>query len=119
MLNLKKIEEELKTAKKILEKELEKFAEKDKNLPHDWNTKFPKLDEGVSSQAMEDEAEEVEAYVANLPIEHSLEIRLKDINLALEKINKKNYGNCEKCGKKISEERLKVCPEARTCVKCK
>jgi len=38
--------------------------------------------------------------------------------LALEKIKKAKYGKCEKCKKKITEERLKIYPEARTCNKC-
>jgi len=36
----------------------------------------------------------------------------------LEKIKKGKYGICEKCGKKIPEERLKAFPEARFCMKC-
>jgi len=48
-----------------------------------------------------------------------LELRLKNINLALEKIEKGRYGNCEKCGKEIDEKRLKISPEARSCLKCK
>ena len=26
--------------------------------------------------------------------------------------------NCENCGKEIGEQRLKACPEAKTCLKC-
>jgi RNA polymerase-binding transcription factor DksA len=116
--SLKKIKEKLEAEKKILEQELQKFAEKDKNLPHDWDTRFPKFNGGAGSQAMEDEAGEVEEYVTRLPIEYSLETRLRDINLALEKIEKGEYGKCEKCGKNIPKERLEVCPEARFCLKC-
>jgi len=43
---------------------------------------------------------------------------LKDIDLALEKIQNGKYEICEKCGKEIPEERLKVHPEARFCIKC-
>jgi len=39
--------------------------------------------------------------------------------LALEKIEKGRYGNCEKCGKEIDEKRLKISPEARFCLNCK
>src|SRR3989344_643904 len=45
-----------------------------------------------------------------------LRLRLKDIDLALEKIKKGRYGYCEKCGKDISPARLKILPEARFCV---
>lgn len=112
---LKKIKEELEKKKKILEEELEKFAKKDKKLKGEWESKFPQFDGGK----LDEEADEVEEYSARLSIEYSLENRLRDINLALEKIKKNKYGICEKCGKKISQKRLKICPEARTCSKCK
>jgi len=112
------LKEKLESERDALEKELENFAQKDKTTKGDWDTIFPKHNGGTGSQAMEDAAEEVEEYVTKLPIEFSLETRLGDINLALEKISKGKYGICEKCGKKISEERLKICPEARTCLNC-
>jgi RNA polymerase-binding transcription factor DksA len=116
---LKKIKDKLETERKTIEEELQRFAKKDGKLKDDWDTKFPKFDGGAGGQMLEDEAEEVEEYVTKLPIEYSLETRLKDINLALEKIKEGEYGKCEKCGKDIHKERLEVCPEARTCTKCK
>jgi RNA polymerase-binding transcription factor DksA len=118
-LSLKKIKERLEKDKTAIEKELKEFAKKDERLKHDWDTKFPKFNSGTGSQAVEDEAGEVEEYVTKLPIEYSLETRLRDINLALEKIKAGKYGKCEKCGKAISQERLAVVPEARTCTACK
>lgn len=44
--------------------------------------------------------------------------RLKKIEKALEKIEKGNYGLCEKCGKEIEEVRLKIDPAAEFCRKC-
>ena len=117
-LPLKKLEEKLKKKKISLEQELQKFAQKDKILKDDWDTKFPKFNGGSGGQMMEDEAQEVEEYTTKLPLEYNLELHLRDINLALEKIKKGNYGVCEKCGKKIKKERLLVCPEARFCGKC-
>ncbi len=116
---LKKYKERLEAEKNIIEEELKRFAKRDEKLKDDWDTKFPKFDSGAGSQTMEEEALEVEEYVTKLPIEHSLETRLRDINLALEKIKKEGYGKCEKCGKAITKERLEVAPEARTCTNCK
>lgn len=45
-----------------------------------------------------------------------LKRRLKDIDLALDKIKKNRFGYCEKCGLNISPARLKLIPEARFCV---
>ncbi len=110
----KKMEEE----KKTIEEELKKFAKKDEGLKGDWDTRFPRWNGDSGSSALERAADEVEEYSTLLPIEHSLELKLKNIGLALEKIKKGGYGICEKCGKKIDEKRLKVHPEARFCLKC-
>lgn len=115
---LKELKGKLEKQKTLLETELHKFAEKDKNLKGDWDTRYPQHDGGVGSQALEDAADQVEEYVTLLSIEHNMELRLRDINLALDKIKKGKYGTCGRCGKKISEDRLKIYPEARFCVKC-
>ena len=113
-LFIKEIKEKLEKEKVSTEDQLQSFAKKDKKLAGDWETRFPKFNGGN----LEEEADEVEEYEALLPIEFILENKLKDINLALEKIKKRKYGKCEKCGKEISRERLEVCPEARFCLKC-
>jgi DnaK suppressor protein len=113
-----KIKEKLETDKKTLEEELQRFAEKDKKLKDNWDTKFPRFSGDSGNQQLEEEADEVEEYITKLPIEHSLESRLKDINSALEKIKKGKYGKCENCGKKIPKERLEIAPEARLCLLC-
>ena len=66
----------------------------------------------------DEQADDAQEYDNALSLEHSLELRLKDVKSALEKIAEGKYGICENCGKKISEERLKACPEAKTCLKC-
>ncbi len=117
--NNNKIKENLEKQKDDLEKELSKFATKDKNLEGDWDSKFPKFNEGSASQIKEEAADEVEEYVNRLSIEHSLEKHLKEVTDALEKIKRGQYGICEKCGQKIDKERLEIYPEARTCKTCK
>jgi DnaK suppressor protein len=54
-----------------------------------------------------------------LALAHRLEIKLKEIQRALETARKGTYGICERCGKPIDPERLKALPEATMCVKCK
>lgn len=44
---------------------------------------------------------------------------MKKINRALEKLNNGDFGVCEECGRKISEERLKARPMAVLCIRCK
>ena len=118
IFSLKKIKKELEAKKNLIEQELQRFAKKDEKLKGDWDTKFPKLNESSGGYILEDAADEVEEYITKLPIEHSLETRLKDIDSALERIEKGKYGKCEKCLKSIPKERLKVYPEARFCLKC-
>ena len=114
--------EELKKAlekeKSEIEEQLKKFATKDEKLPGDWDTRFPNFNAGQGSSGMETAADEVEEYSTLLPIEHNLEIRLENINSALEKTEKGKYGICEKCDKEIPIERLRISPEAKFCLKC-
>ena len=114
----KKLIEDLKgkleAQKKTLQKELESFAKEDPNLKHNWDTKYPNREDGDKDE----EADEVQEYDNKLSLEYSLELKLKDVTMALEKIEKGTYGICENCGKKIGEERLLACPEAKTCLKC-
>lgn len=44
---------------------------------------------------------------------------LKEIIVALQKIERKEYGICENCNKPINKERLKALPYTRLCLDCK
>ena len=116
---LQKLEERLKEDKQELEKELKSFTTKDKKLKGDWDTNFPQYSEGGSDSNLDIAADEVEEYFNLLPVEHVLEIRLGNVNSALEKIKTEEYGICEKCKKEISLERLKISPEVKFCIDCK
>ena len=114
----KKLIEELKVKleeqKKSIEKELETFAKKDDIPKGDWETKYPNRENG----SMEEEADEVQEYDNLLSVEHSLELKLRSVDIALENIAQGKYGICKKCGKEIDEKRLMACPEAETCMEC-
>ena len=111
---IEEAKQKLEAKRVSIEEELGKFAKKDPKMEGDWDSVFPKFDHGDIEEA----ADEVEEYTSRLPIEFNLEIKLRDINISLKKIEKGCYGKCEKCEKPISKERLKVYPEARTCAKC-
>lgn len=104
----KKLIEELRgkleAEKKNVQKELESFAEEDPNLKHNWDTIYPNREDGDKDE----EADEVQEYDNKLSLEYSLELKLKDVNEALEKMENGTYGKCEKCGKEIEKERLRV-----------
>lgn len=48
----------------------------------------------------------------------SLRGELDDVESALIKMEKKNYGKCESCGQEIEEEVLDISPDARFCKEC-
>lgn len=115
---LNELKEQLEKNRLAIEEELKKIAKEDKSLPGDWDTRFPKFGRETSHGGLEAAADEVEEYATLLPIEYNLELRLKAINRALEKIKKGQYGKCENCGREINERRLKIYPEAKFCLKC-
>ena len=108
----KKLEEE----QVLLKKDLLKFADKDKKIAGDYDTRFP--DFGGRSSSPDEDANETEAYENLLAIEYALELRLKDVSEALAKIKENNYGNCEICKEGIVLNRLNANPAAKTCLAC-
>ena len=112
----KELKDKLDAEKKRLTKDLSFFAKKDPKIKGNWLTYFPIL--GSSRSHVDESAEEIEEYEKLLPLEHDLELRLKDIDEALGNIKKKSYGQCSNCSKKIEIKRLQVVPEAKLCLKC-
>jgi len=41
------------------------------------------------------------------------------IDMALERIEEKTFGNCQSCNEPISRDRLEAVPHARLCIACK
>ncbi len=107
---------ELDKRKAEIEKELKGFAKKDTRLKGDYDTKFPNFG---SHQSSDEAAQELASYENALPMEYALELKLKDIEIALEKIKNGEYGICANCKKEINPERLKAKPESKFCLDCK
>ncbi len=116
-MNKEKINElkkKLEESKESLRETLKKFADEDSQPKGDWDTRFPEFKGGI-----EESADEVEEYSSLLPVEHALELKLKNVDEAIEKIENNNYGKCEKCGEDILYKRLLLIPETKTCKDCK
>ncbi len=111
---IKQIKSELKKEKKIILKELKRFAKQDTNPSNDFDTIFPNIGDKQDENAIE-----VTLYGNTLPVEHNLEIRLENINKALKRIKNNQYGKCKACGQQINLARLKIMPESDLCIKCK
>lgn len=114
--------EELKTAlekeKELLLQELKTIATPDPKVKGDWDTLHTEMggDEVASVQDLRggEEADESEEDSTNEGIVQNLEVRLQEVNEALEKIKEGAYGDCEVCKKPIPLERLKANPAAKT-----
>lgn len=52
----------------------------------------------------------------NLKVHELFQVR--EINEALERLEKDKYGVCEYCGMEISKDRLEARPQARLCIEC-
>jgi len=107
------LKSELLKEKEELERDLARIARPVDKKEGDYETSF--VDIGSDR---EDNASEVEQYTDNLPVEITLEKKLKDVLDALERIEKGTYGICENCNQEIDLERLRVNPSAKTCIKC-
>ena len=118
MINKNFLEEQkelLLEEKKKIENRLGSFAKESEEHKGEWASNMPDFDKGSS---LEEEADEVEEFGMRLALEQSMEEQLKAVDLALAKIKNGTYGTCEKCGKEISQGRLKVYPQASFCQKC-
>jgi RNA polymerase-binding protein DksA len=116
MLNPKDLSEvktKLLKQKDDLQKQLQKFANKDRTIKDNYVTKFPNI-----GRDDEDNAEEFSQYDRSLPLEQQLELELKKTNEAIDKINNDKYGICTNCNQEINVERLKVYPQAENCLNC-
>jgi len=76
---LKKLKKKLEENKERLERGLKSFAERDKKLKGDWDTRYPKFNGGK----LEEGADEVEEYGNLLPVENTLEIELEKVKREL------------------------------------
>lgn len=113
---IESLKNKLLEEKNLLEEELSSFAHKDPEARGGWESNFPSFGEHKSEQ--DENADEVAEYSNELPMEHALETKLQNIDLALKKIENGKYGICESCGDQIEQARLEAEPSARTHVHC-
>ncbi|MCL4400027.1 hypothetical protein M1506_01995 [Patescibacteria group bacterium] len=102
---IKKLKEKLLSEKKLIEENMKRFESE--------------LDFGDDTDHMEEEADEVEEMTNYLSVKDNQDKRLKQIEVALERIENGTYGICDKCGGKIEKEILEIDPESMLCKKCK
>jgi DnaK suppressor protein len=112
-INTTLYKEKLEAEKKRLESELPSIAQR-KEGTQSWEAVGTITDESIDADPNE-VADKLEEFETNQAIVDSLKIELRDVNDALEKIEKGNYGLCEEGGEEIEQDRLDANPAARTC----
>ncbi len=105
-----KLEEELL----LVEKELKDVGQRNPDNKEDWEA-TPKKDFDTDSADENETADKIEEFEENAAILTELERKYNEIKLALERIEKQEYGYCEVCKKPIEEDRLVANPSAKTC----
>jgi len=108
-----KIKQELLERKEQVTKDLKEISE-NTNDSEDLEVKFPDFGDKT-----DENAQEIGEYSTNLATKTVLDSTLRDINGALERIEKGTYGVCKYCKKQINKKRLLARPVASACVECK
>jgi len=115
---LSELETALLKERGLLTKELETIATPDPNLKGDWNVKHEEWGENQITSEEELEAgesvNESDEDMKNKALSDRLELRLKEVNDALKRVEGGTYGICETCRKEIPLDRLKANPAAKT-----
>lgn len=99
--------------KKIKNRLLERRKKLKNLLEHVEKSARRKLDKDFEEQAIQRENEEVLTSLDN-----SLNDEFEQIEKALLRMKKGEYGKCETCGNDISKERLENIPYTSFCIKC-
>lgn len=102
--------------KERLEQELAKVATYDE-AQGQYIPKFEEFNSG-DTEDMDEASEETETLGENTALADNLIKSLTEVKQALADIVADRYGVCDNCGEYIDEERLRVYPAARTCIKC-
>ncbi|HUT22520.1 MAG TPA: TraR/DksA family transcriptional regulator [Candidatus Bipolaricaulota bacterium] len=111
---IEQIKQNLVEQKANLENELAKFAHPSKNDPTDYQADFPDYGNDETENT-----NEVATYDVNLSLEATLEKELRDVNKALDRIEKGTYGTCKYCKQEIDDKRLLARPTSSACISCK
>lgn len=104
----------LLSEQKELERQLSNLGRKNPSNPADWEA-TPEKDDNPMRADKNELADSMEEFEENTAILRELEIRMININKALERIESGAYGICKE-GDEIPIERLEANPAAETCI---
>lgn len=106
----------------MLEQKKRLEVERRKNLnqieSHKKNDPFADPDHASDNAAVDTDVREQTGHDTIEAEIKDMQKRVEEIDNALRRINKNQYGYCERCKKPILEARLKLIPEASFCIDC-
>ena len=117
--------EEKKNSQKLSKKEItdikQNLEEKRERLIILMRRELAEQRERAGNKAADEVDKAADAYDEDLSFEIAAanDQELREIQVALERIDSGTYGECEVCGCAISPSRLKILPSATTCVSCR
>lgn len=112
---LQKLKKDMLAEKENIERVLGEFAIENPTVKGDYKSHFHAADQ---SDTTDEKAHSVTDSEQERAVEQNLELRLREINETLKKIEEDAYGMCEKCSSPIDIRRLKVLPVAKFCIDC-
>lgn len=77
------------------------------------------LSSAAGDQHIADHASEMLDREVDDSLEENADQLVREIDVALARIDEGTYGTCARCGREIPEERLAAVPYATLCVECK
>lgn len=101
---------DLVKTKKALEARLQELTARAEDIDDDLRQPG---DDDWSENAVDSAGDEVLEGIGDIALDE-----IRQIKLALKRIESGTYGVCTKCAKPIPEARLKALPSATRCVKC-
>ncbi|OGN29049.1 MAG: hypothetical protein A3A33_00115 [Candidatus Yanofskybacteria bacterium RIFCSPLOWO2_01_FULL_49_25] len=113
---LAKLKQDLLEEKARIEEELRGIATPNPLVKGDWVASASVKSD--SSEPMDDRAHSVTDFEERRAVEQNLELRLKDINQTLARIDAGTYSVCTNCKSSIEPKRLLAIPTGALCMNC-
>jgi len=111
---------DIEAARRRLETERARVLEARQHLIDDTSRSMEDaVDEDGNDSHMADSASETLDRGIELSLEDNADHLIAAIDAALGRIEAGTYGQCERCGQPIAEERLEALPWATKCIECK
>lgn len=111
--SLKALQQKLEAERGVLKERLREVGVENPAVPGDFEPTLPNY-----GDEYDDTVNESTDLDANIAVVSELERRLKEIEIALGRIENGTYGACTTCSTKIAEERLHAVPTAALCSTC-